>query len=162
MSITHTHASHVPVSNVTGLQSYISQDRLAARAMADYERLLGQTVLVNRVKIIANGRVDYLRLSTPAFVRVLKTRRSHVEYFSCKNLVVPEWTVELVVAHPQILKSATLMAHPRSYGGDGQTYPGDVMGPADQYSVGTASSFTRRLLASLRVVPTAFAELVQA
>jgi hypothetical protein len=160
--MSNTHATPAPVSNVTGLQSFISQDRLAAKAMADYERLLGKTVLVNRVKIIANGRVDYLRLSTPAIVRVLKTRRSRVEYFSCKDLVVPEWTVELVVAHPQIPKSATVMAHPRSYGGDGQTYPGDVMGPGDQYPVGAASSFTLRLLASLRFVPTALAELVHA
>lgn len=150
----------VPVFKTSGLQSYISQERLAERAMADYERLLGKTVSVNRVKIIANGRVEYLRLSTPAIVRVLKTRRSRVEYFSCKDLVVPEWTVKLVVAHPEIPKGATVMAHPRSYGGDGQTYPGDVIGPANEYQTGSAASFARRLLAPLRFVPAAFAELV--
>jgi hypothetical protein len=160
MSITHVTPGSV--SNDTGLHSYISHDFLAAKAMADYERLVGKTVMVSRVKFIANGRVEYVRLSSPAVVRVLKTRRSRVEYFSCKDLVVPEWTVKLMVAHPQIPKGATVMAHPRSYGGDGQTYPGDVIGLADQLQAGTVGALTRRLLAPLRFVPAAFAELVHA
>ncbi|MFP3637518.1 hypothetical protein [Paraburkholderia sp. SIMBA_054] len=138
----------------------MSAEQLAQRAMSDYEQSVGKTVRVTRLKIYLSGRADYRWLSTPATVRVLETRRPKLETLSCKDLIVPEWSVELVEPHAEIPKGSLLGLHPRSFGGDGRTYPGDIGAPAPSGILGGLGSVARRLRQTISEVPAAVSELV--
>ena len=116
------------LSNIKLLSPAVLEDK----AMADYNAHLGESVVVHNVIVkTALGRHDYCALSTPAVVKVLPTARESLLYFSCKDLLTPSWSVQLLESHPEIPKNAVLRVHGRSYQADGQVHPGDVFARAN-------------------------------
>ncbi|MBN3760927.1 hypothetical protein [Burkholderia sp. Ac-20365] len=138
---------------------HLSAAQLTEWALSDYRQTVGKTVQVTRLKIYSGGRAEYRRLSQPALVRVLETRRPKLETFACRDLVIPEYSVELVEPHPEVPRNAKLGLHPRSFCGDGRTYPGD-MGPEAAIATGAFGAVARRLRRALGMVPAAVSDLV--
>lgn len=125
---------------------------LEDKAMADYNAHLGESVVVHNVIVETQGRLEYRALSSPAVVKVMPTTRESVLYFSCKDLLTPRWSVQLLESHPEISKSAVLRVHGRSYQADGHVHSGDVFANAnDMTRRGTVAVTVAVARAALRL-----------
>lgn len=75
---------------------------IEARVLADYQHMLGKTVLVRVVSgYRGNNSVD-IRLSPPAKVRIATTEEASLKHWN-DDWCDPYWEVEVVEPHPQLV-----------------------------------------------------------
>jgi hypothetical protein len=105
---------------------------IEARAMVDYEDVLGKTVLVSAIcGFVGNDSVD-INLDPPAKVRVEKTRETSVKRWN-DDWCDPYWEVVLAEPHPQLSGVRSLWISGTCYYLDGQqTEPSDVVSVVEE------------------------------
>lgn len=134
----------------------LSLDSLKGKALADYERHLGDTVLASRVQIISNGNTTVRWLSHPARLRVIATPAEQILSFSSKDRVTPEWCVAAVHHHPEVPQNAQLRVFARTYHADGRSFAGDIRSAgsehAERFALASVQTVMRAAMRFTRVL----------
>ncbi len=75
---------------------------IEARVLADYQHMLGRTVLVRVVSGYRGSDSVDIRLNPPAKVRIAKTEEASLKHWN-DDWCDPYWEVEVVEPHPQLV-----------------------------------------------------------
>jgi hypothetical protein len=103
----------------------MTREEAEQRAQQDFEAVRGKVLLVHEVDgFNSDGDTTWVRLRTPARVRVGPTDPQDIIRWMDEKWLDPIWNVSLVEPHPQLTDIRSLWMYGNSYSLDGGTEPG--------------------------------------